>query len=105
MDTDHTCTSIEHQRNEAFPSRDIVPEPQNGYTNANINIGGNARVRLGNQYHGIASHLLPFLPYIEKSSPDKLLSAWHWPDSLSEPINISILKTWLSTCDALHGNH
>jgi hypothetical protein len=55
--------------------------------------------------HGITSHLLPFLPYIEKSSPDKLLSAWHWPDSLSEPINISILKTWLSTCDAHHGDH
>lgn len=31
-------------------------DPQNGYTNTNINIGGNARVQLGDQYHsGLSS--------------------------------------------------
>ncbi|KAK0724129.1 heterokaryon incompatibility protein-domain-containing protein [Lasiosphaeris hirsuta] len=54
---------------------------------------------------GITPHLEPFLPYVEKAKPSKLQAAWHTPDSLLRPLDISTLKIWLDTCDKHHGDH
>ena len=56
-------------------------------------------------YHGINAHLQPFLPYIEKAPATQLDADWRLPDSLSQPISIGTLKSWLTECDRNHGDH
>ncbi|KAK0654893.1 heterokaryon incompatibility protein-domain-containing protein, partial [Cercophora newfieldiana] len=56
-------------------------------------------------YHGINAHLEPFLPYIEKAPSTPLNTPWHLPNSLSRPISIGTVKSWLATCDRHHGTH
>ncbi|KAK4451180.1 heterokaryon incompatibility protein-domain-containing protein [Podospora aff. communis PSN243] len=56
-------------------------------------------------YHGINSHLEPFLPYIEKATFATLNDAWNLPRSLSRPISIDTVKSWLASCDRHHGDH
>jgi hypothetical protein len=51
----------------------------------------------------IDPHLVPFMPYVEKSdvsSEDQTMA-----DSFSHPIKISTIKNWLQTCDSNHGSH
>ena len=54
-------------------------------------------------YHGVNSHLIPFLPYIEKASPTKIDGEWRIPNRLTRPIDINVIKTWLASCDNNHG--
>lgn len=56
-------------------------------------------------HYSVNSHLVPFLPYVEKSSTSELGEPWRWPGSRSEPIKVDTLKTWLDTCDTNHGSH
>ncbi|KAK3319540.1 heterokaryon incompatibility protein-domain-containing protein [Cercophora scortea] len=56
-------------------------------------------------YHGVTSHLAPFLPYVEKANSSDLRRAWRMPDKLSRPIDLATLQAWLRTCDASHGDH
>ncbi|KAK5654247.1 hypothetical protein OQA88_7422 [Cercophora sp. LCS_1] len=56
-------------------------------------------------YHGINPHLEPFLPYVEKAAATPLREEWHPPNRLSRPIDIGVIKSWLKTCEAHHGDH
>ncbi|KAK0633872.1 heterokaryon incompatibility protein-domain-containing protein, partial [Immersiella caudata] len=56
-------------------------------------------------YHGINPHLEPFLPYIEKATYTPLTKSWSLPNSLSRPISIDTVKSWLAACDRHHGDH
>ncbi|KAK0736610.1 heterokaryon incompatibility protein-domain-containing protein [Apiosordaria backusii] len=56
-------------------------------------------------YHGVTPHLVPFLPYIEKTDDSPLDGNWRPADSLSRPINISTIEGWLRECDENHGCH
>ncbi|KAK4178059.1 heterokaryon incompatibility protein-domain-containing protein [Triangularia setosa] len=53
-------------------------------------------------YHGVTPHLVPFLPYIEKTDDSPLDEKWRPANSLSRPINVSTIEGWLKECD---GNH
>ncbi len=56
-------------------------------------------------FSNINPHLSPFLPYVEKSSHGELESGWHEPNSLSDPINVDLIRSWLGTCDTHHSDH
>lgn len=56
-------------------------------------------------YHGVTPHLVPFLPYIEKTDDSPLDGAWRPADSLSRPIDVAVIEGWLGECDGSHWCH
>ncbi|KAK0663519.1 heterokaryon incompatibility protein-domain-containing protein [Cercophora samala] len=56
-------------------------------------------------YHGVTPHLVPFLPYIEKTDDSPLDEAWRPADSLSRPIDIAVIERWFGECDRNHWCH
>ncbi|KAK4183896.1 heterokaryon incompatibility protein-domain-containing protein [Podospora australis] len=52
--------------------------------------------------HGMKEHLLPFLPYVEKGSIHPLESPYQPITTLSKPIHLDTLRSWLHICDAHH---
>jgi len=53
-------------------------------------------------YYGLNPHIVPFLPYVEKSSDAALAGPWKRLSDRTDRIETATLKAWLTSCDVSH---